>query len=136
MADEVQLADAAAQKLRLTSDQDTGKDPGSKGESQTAAAGSAAARQPTGVPESAPSDRHGTGDTSVPGAATTRTPGKSVPGTRGAASASERTRQLASTKLPPGLQAKLEAVRRVPGLRRMHGDRRMHRLPPPWTARC
>ena len=40
-----------------------------------------------------------------------RAPSKpgSVP--RGFAGANERTRQLASTKLPPGLQAKLEAVR-------------------------
>ena len=87
--DEANLAAEAARKMRLSSDKDD-----SSSLSDSYASDSARSSETSG---------------SVTPVAKSAAKGTSM--SRGFAGANERTRQLASTKFPPGLQAKLEAVR-------------------------
>ena len=87
--DEANLAAEAARKMRLSSDMDDSNSLSSSSASDSA--------KSTETPGSVTPD-------AKPAAKGTRM-------SRGFAGANERTRQLASTKFPPGLQAKLEAVR-------------------------
>ncbi|WFC95026.1 mitogen-activated protein kinase kinase [Malassezia brasiliensis] len=105
MGDEVDLAAETAEKLRVS--------PDSHSESTNPA--EMPQRDAPSIPASAPEPPAAAATGATPTAPSSgvtkgmRTPSKpgSVP--RGFAGANERTRQLASTKLPPGLQAKLEA---------------------------
>lgn len=106
MGDEVDLAAETAEKLRVS--------PESHSESPNRA--EVPQRDAPSIPASAPAltpAAAGAAQTAPSSGVTKGVRAPSKPGSvpRGFAGANERTRQLASTKLPPGLQAKLEAVR-------------------------
>ncbi|WFD47835.1 hypothetical protein GLX27_002498 [Malassezia furfur] len=106
MGDEVDLAAEAAEKLRVSSES----------HSESPSPGEVPQLDAPSVPPTAPaltSASAGAAPSALPSGVTKGVRAPSKPGSvpRGFAGANERTRQLASTKLPPGLQAKLEAVR-------------------------
>lgn len=121
MADEARLAELAA-RLRLSNHEDLAHECAQDGGNLCA--------EPGREPKSAmPPTEHGSDTDSLaqappagnlnaatPGAPSMQFPVKGTSVSRGLAGANERTRQLASTKLPPGVQAKLEAVRCPPTL--------------------